>query len=90
MLGDRQWHWLAQELAHPADIRLIISSVQVVADGHGFERWGNLPLEKERLLKALSQAAPSGICCYREIATQAHFIRPSLCVPMARDPPFSN
>ena len=32
-----------------ADIRIIVSSIQIIAEGHGFEKWGNLPKEKERL-----------------------------------------
>lgn len=54
MLGNAQWAWLAEQLAVPADLRLLISSVQVLASGHGFERWGNLPLEKQRLLELIA------------------------------------
>ncbi len=49
MLGDVQWAWLEEQLKQPADLRLIVSSVQVVADGHGWERWGNLPRERQKL-----------------------------------------
>ena len=43
MLGEAQWAWLAERLREPADVRLIVSSIQVVAEGHGWERWGNFP-----------------------------------------------
>lgn len=50
MLGEAQWAWLAEVLAEPADLRVIVSSIQVLALGHGWERWENLPLERQRLL----------------------------------------
>lgn len=49
LLGAAQWAWLEERLREPADVRLLISSIQVVAEGHGWERWGNLPRERERL-----------------------------------------
>ena len=42
MLGEVQWAWLADRLREPAELRLIVSSIQVVAEAHGWERWGNL------------------------------------------------
>lgn len=53
ILGADQWNWLQAELAKPADLRLLISSTQVLTDAHGFEKWGNHPVERERLFKAL-------------------------------------
>ena len=41
MLGETQWAWLEDQLSMPADIRIITSSIQVIAEGHGWERWGN-------------------------------------------------
>ena len=49
MLGDAQWAWLENELQKPADLRLLVSSVQVIADGHGWEAWKMLPTEREKL-----------------------------------------
>lgn len=49
MLGDEQWAWLERELNKPADLRLLVSSVQVIADGHGWEAWKMLPTERDRL-----------------------------------------
>ena len=56
MLGPEQWAWLEAELQQPADLRLIVSSVQVLAEGHGWERWGNFPHERERFLRTLAGA----------------------------------
>ena len=39
MLGAAQWAWLRAQLLQPAELRLIVSSVQVLAEGHGWEGW---------------------------------------------------
>ena len=59
MLGEAQWIWLNDQLKRPADIRIVMSSIQVLAEGHGWERWGNLPHERDRLLKMLQLRSPS-------------------------------
>ncbi len=61
MLGEAQWAWLESELLKPADLRLFASSVQVVADGHGWERWGNFPRERQRLYDLIARAKASGV-----------------------------
>lgn len=53
MLGDEQWLWLEGQLEESADFRIIVSTVQVLADGHGWEGWKQLPLERERLFELL-------------------------------------
>ena len=53
LLGDAQWLWLEQELAKSADIRIIASSIQVLASNHGWEKWSNFPAERKKLLMAL-------------------------------------
>lgn len=61
MLGEAQWQWLEAELAKPADLRLIISSIQVLTDAHGFEKWGNMPRERDRLYRLLKGRSKSGL-----------------------------
>lgn len=53
MLGVDQWSWLEKELEKPALVRLVVSPLQVLADGHGFECWNMLPHERDRLLTLL-------------------------------------
>ncbi len=53
MLGAEQWEWLEQQLNTPAELRVVVSSIQVLAQNHGWERWGLLPLERSRLLALL-------------------------------------
>lgn len=61
MLGAAQWRWLAQELKKPADLRLVISSLQVIADGHGWEAWKMLPAERQRLYDTFNAAGAENI-----------------------------
>lgn len=61
MLGDAQWRWLAAQLKKPADLRLIVSGIQVIADGHGFERWGNLPRERQKLYDTIRESGAAGV-----------------------------
>lgn len=55
MLGDAQWKWLEQELRKPADLRVIVSSIQVISSEHPFEKWANFPRERERLIQLLKK-----------------------------------
>lgn len=61
MLGEVQWAWLQNQLLEPAEVRLIVSTVQVLAVGHGYERWGNIPNELSRLFQMLRDTAASGV-----------------------------
>lgn len=54
VLGATQWDWLARELAKPAELRLVVSSTQVITDAHNFEGWTNFPRERERLYALLA------------------------------------
>jgi alkaline phosphatase D len=53
MLSEKQWQWLHEQIRQPADLRLLVSSVQVLNDGTGFEAWRQLPAERDRLLKLI-------------------------------------
>jgi alkaline phosphatase D len=61
MLGARQWAWLAQELRKPAELRLVVSSTQVLAEAHGWERWGNFPLERQKLVDTIRDSNAKGV-----------------------------
>jgi alkaline phosphatase D len=61
MLGDAQWRWLREQLAQPAELRLIASSIQFVSEFSGGEAWANLPLEKQRLLDLLRDTRAAGV-----------------------------
>ena len=53
MLGEVQWMWLEDELKKPADLRLLVSSIQVTPDVHGWEAWSTMPKERTRLYELL-------------------------------------
>ncbi len=61
ILGDEQWAWLEAELAKPADIRIIASSIQIITEAHDFESWENFPHERTRLLDMLTEREESGL-----------------------------
>lgn len=61
MLGDAQWGWLAEQLKAPADLRIIGSGIQVVADEHGSETWGNFPRERQRLFRLIRETGANGV-----------------------------
>lgn len=61
LLGDMQWSWLADRLREPAELRIIASSIQVVADDHSWEKWGNFPLERARLFELIRETGATGV-----------------------------
>lgn len=61
MLGDAQWTWLRQQLDKPADVRLIVSSIQVLSPDHGWEIWNQMPLERNRLFRLIDDTEAEGV-----------------------------
>ncbi|MBL7543427.1 MAG: alkaline phosphatase family protein [Bdellovibrionaceae bacterium] len=61
ILGEEQWAWLEKQLRKPADVRVVVSSIQFVAEEHGFEKWGNFPHEKERFFNLLRKVGPKNL-----------------------------
>ncbi|OHE84230.1 MAG: hypothetical protein A3G75_01060 [Verrucomicrobia bacterium RIFCSPLOWO2_12_FULL_64_8] len=61
ILGAEQWRWFEAQLREPAEIRIIVSSIQVVADAKGMESWGNFPHERRRLYEMITRTGAQGI-----------------------------
>ena len=61
ILGEAQWKWLADQLRVPAEIRLIASSIQVVAEEHGWEKWMNFPHERRTLFDLIRETHAEGV-----------------------------
>lgn len=61
MLGDAQWAWLEAELKEPADLRLLVSSIQVMSEGHGWEAWREFPLERQKLYDVIRRAGADNL-----------------------------
>ena len=56
MLGEDQWNWLTNELDQKTDLNIIVSSIQVIPTNHGFEKWGNFPHERAKLIKLIEES----------------------------------
>lgn len=61
MLGERQWQWLERQLAVPADLRLIGSSLQVLADFPGWEGWSLFARDQQRLIDLIRRKSANGV-----------------------------
>lgn len=70
ILGEEQWRWLEEQLRRPADVRLIVSSTQVVADQKGMDEWGVFPRERERLFRLIQETGAKGVLL---ISGNVHF-----------------
>ena len=63
MLGENQWRWLEGQLAIPAEVRILCSSLQVVADFPGWEAWINYAHDHQRLIEAIRRQRANGLVC---------------------------
>ncbi|KAF0106265.1 MAG: alkaline phosphatase D [Hyphomonadaceae bacterium] len=63
MLGETQWTWLEYQLSQPADVRILASSLQVVADFAGWEGWINYANDHQRLIEAIRRKRANGLFC---------------------------
>ncbi len=61
MLGERQWKWLTAQLRKPAELRIVATSIQLLASSAGQETWSNLPHERRRFLALLKSTAAEGV-----------------------------
>ncbi len=61
ILGSEQWAWLRAELLKPAQVRLIVSSIQVLSEHHGWESWANFPGERAHLLRVIEETGAEGV-----------------------------
>ena len=50
ILGKDQWSWLEKEFNKKADLRIIGTSIQALAEFTGWESWANIPHERSKLL----------------------------------------
>lgn len=63
MLGEPQWRWLEAQLKQPADVRILGSSLQVLADFAGWEGWVNYARDQARLFDAIRDTKANGLIC---------------------------
>ena len=86
ILGEAQWKWLEEELTtSDAQFNVIVSSIQLLSDKHGFECWGNFPHEIDKLEKIIVASKAKGtfiISGDRHIATFSFKKVPNLNYPL--------
>jgi alkaline phosphatase D len=61
VLGEGQWAWFERRLREPAEIRVVVSSIQLIANEHGSEKWDNFPKERARFLGLLRRTQAKGV-----------------------------
>lgn len=61
LLGDDQWKWLKNELKKTAEIRLIMSSIQVISTDTEAENWGRHQNEKKKLFELIKTTKTNGV-----------------------------
>ena len=61
VLGARQWAWLADELERSADLVVIGSGIQAIANDHCWERWGPFPSEREKLFATIRASGAKNV-----------------------------
>ncbi len=60
--GETQWAWLEKELKNSdANIHLIGSSIQFISNDHFWEKWGNFPKARQRMLDLLVKCKPKNV-----------------------------
>ena len=58
ILGTEQWMWLETSIYNStADVIVILSSIQILATNHPYEKWDNFPMERERLLGLIANVS---------------------------------
>jgi alkaline phosphatase D len=63
MLGEPQWKWLEAQLREPADVRILGSSLQVLADFAGWEGWVNYARDQQRLFDLVRKTRAERMVC---------------------------
>ncbi|PEN14258.1 alkaline phosphatase [Longibacter salinarum] len=62
LLGEEQWRWLEQELRESeARVNLIGTSIQAIGTEHRWEKWADVPAERDRLFRTIRESGASGV-----------------------------
>ena len=55
ILGIEQWKWFEDQLNQDFDFLMIFSSIQIIPQDHGFEKWDNFPKERDKILNIIKK-----------------------------------
>ncbi len=62
ILGDTQWQWLTDELQNStANFNILVSSIQFLSQEHGWETWGNMPHEVNKMQELIVNSKAKGV-----------------------------
>lgn len=61
VLGEAQWAWLEAQLRVPADLRFLVTGIQLEVDEHPFESWGLFPAERRRMFDLIASTQAGGV-----------------------------
>lgn len=61
VLGEAQWTWLEAQLRLPADLRFLVTGIQLEVDEHPFESWGLFPAERRRMFDLIASTRAGGV-----------------------------
>jgi alkaline phosphatase D len=62
ILGEEQWAWLEGEIRNSdAQVHIIGSGIQFIAEEHGYEKWANFPKSRQRMLDLLVKHKPRNV-----------------------------
>jgi alkaline phosphatase D len=62
ILGKTQWDWFDKELkTSNSNFNIIVSSIQFLSKEHGFESWGNMPHEVDKMKGIISDSKAKGV-----------------------------
>lgn len=64
MLGDAQWTWLEGQLKRPAQVRMVVSSVPLIATEHSTDKWGAYPKERQRFFDLLKKTGAHNVVVF--------------------------
>ncbi|MDB9861567.1 alkaline phosphatase family protein [Gammaproteobacteria bacterium] len=53
MLGDAQWKWLSMVINTESDLVVLLTSIQLLATEHQYEKWSNFSLERNKLISLI-------------------------------------
>ena len=55
ILGVEQWKWFQDQINKDFDFLIIFSSIQIIPQDHGFEKWDNFPKERDKILNIIKK-----------------------------------
>ena len=57
ILGEEQWRWLEETLTNSdADLHIIGTGIQLIAEEQGYEKWANFPRSRQQLFNLLVES----------------------------------